>query len=159
MRPFPPRRAQRGSSLLFVVIMLAVLAVVGLAVITQATAEADGASAKRQYDRSVACADAAREMLNAQFRMFGVQPATLTLNTVLDSKTMHSGHYDNVNVTHVVAATGSTSGSLGISDMANKIIKSTLGGQLYRMTVVCSSGAAGSEYRQAEVEFLVRFGL
>jgi hypothetical protein len=147
---------QRGNSLLFVVIMLAVLAVVGLAVIARANAEADGASAKRQYDRSVACADAAREMLNAQFRLYGVAPISLTLNTTLDQKTLSSGHYDNINVTSVVAATGSTSGSMGVSDMSNRIVRSALGGQLYRMTVVCSSAGLA---RQAEVEFLVKFGL
>lgn len=150
------RHTPRGSALLFVVIMLAVLAVVGLAIITQANSEADGSAAKRQYDRSVACADAAREMLNAQFRLYGVAPVSLTLNTQVDGKQLASGHYNNVNVTSVVAATGATSGSMGISDMSNRIVRSALGGQLYRMTVVCSS--AGST-RQSEIEFLVKFGL
>jgi Tfp pilus assembly protein PilX len=149
-------RAARGSSLLFVVIMLAVLAIVGLAVITQANNEADGAAGKRQYDRSVACAEAAREMLNSQFRLYGVAPTSLTLNTTLDGKRLASGHYNNVAVTSVTAATGSSSGSMGVSDMANRIVRSALGGQLYRMTVVCSSP---NTTRQSEIEFLVKFGL
>jgi hypothetical protein len=142
--------------LLFVVIMLAVLAVVGLAVITQANSEADGSSAKRQYDRSVACADAAREMLNSQFRLYGSSPTSLTLNTALDNKQMSSGHYDNLAVTSVIPVTGSNSGSMGVSDMSNRIVRSSLGGQLFRMTVVCSS--AGNA-RQSEIEFVVKFGL
>ena len=156
MKPTSLHRAQRGSSLIFVVIMLAVLAIVGLAVITQANNEADGASGKRQYDRSVACADAAREMLNSQFRLYGVQPTALTLNTTLDGKQLASGHYSQVAVTSVTAATGSSSGSMGVSDMANRIVRSALGGQLYRMTVVCSSP---NSTRQSEIEFLVKFGL
>jgi Tfp pilus assembly protein PilX len=150
------RSSTRGTALLFVVIMLAVLAVVGLAVITQANSEADGSSAKRQYDRSVACADAAREMLNSQFRLYGSAPTTLTLNTTLDQKQMSSGHYDNLAVTSVTPVTGSNSGSMGVSDMSNRIVRSSLGGQLYRMTVVCSS--AGNA-RQSEIEFVVKFGL
>ena len=152
------KHRQRGSSLLFVVIMLAVLAVVGLAVITQATAEADGSSAKRQYDRSVSCADAAREMLMSQFRLFGVNaPITLTLNNATaDGKIMRTGHYDTVAVTSVQLASGATQGSLGMTDRANKIIESNIGGQVYSVHVVCSSA---NNARQSEVEFLTRFGL
>jgi hypothetical protein len=157
MRHVSFHKRPRGSSLLFVVIMLAVLAIVGLAVITQANTEADGSAAKRQYDRSLACADAARELLNSQFRLYGVPPTTLQLNVDLDNKKLASGHYDQLNIASVTAATGAISGTLGVSDMSNRIVRTNLGGQLYRISVVCSDSA--NVARQAEVEFLVRFGL
>ena len=150
------RRRTRGSALLFVVVMLAVLAVVGLAIISQATAEGEAASGKRQYDRAVACADAAREMLQSQFRLYGVAPTGMTLLTQLDDKTLHTGHYDSLAVTSVTAAQGASQGALGMSDMSNRIVRASLGGQLFRLTVVCSS--AGNA-RQSEIEFLVKFGL
>lgn len=158
-------RSRRGTALIFAVVMLAVLAIVGLAIIGQANAEGDGSVAKRQYDRSIACADAARELLNSQFRLYGLNPTTLTLDTPLEygastsvpDRSGRTGHYDSVTVTNaVVAATGSTSGSMGVSDMSNRTVRTALGGQLYRMTVVCSS--AGNS-RQSEIEFLVKFGL
>lgn len=158
MRVHSKNASRRGSSLLFAVIMLAVLAVVGLAVISQANAEADGSAAKRQYDRSVSCADAAREMLLSQFRLFGVaRPTDLQLNTVVaDGKEMRSGHFDQVTVQRVTVAEGATAGNLGMTDRANKIVEGNLGGRVYSLNVVCSSA---NNSRQAEVEFLVRFGL
>ena len=156
MTPTPSQRKARGSSLLFVVVILAVLAIVGLAIISQATSDGEAASGKRQYDRSVACADAAREMLQGQFRLYGTSPTTLILDTPVDDKTLITGHYDSVAVTSVGAAAGATQGALGVSDMSNRIIRSTLGGQLYRLTVVCKS--AGNT-RQSEIEYLVKFGL
>lgn len=154
----PLHRTSRGSSLLFVMVILAVLAIVGLAIISQATTDGEAASGKRQYDRSVACADAAREMLHSQFRLYGTAPTALMLDTPVDDKRLFSGHYDTVVVTAtgVVAAAGATAGALGVSDIANRPGKAMLGGQLYRLTVVCSS--AGNT-RQSEVEFLVKFGL
>jgi hypothetical protein len=41
--------------------------------------------------------------------------------------------------------------------MSNRIARVGMGGQLYRVLVVCSSSSAGSH--QNEVEYLVRFGL
>ena len=150
------RPTQRGSSLLFVVVILAILAIVGIAIVTRASREGDASVAKRQYDKSVACAEGARELLLSQFRVFGLSPLSLVLNTPVDDKTMATGHYDSIAVTSVTPASGATSNSMDVSDVANKITSATLGGQLYRMTVVCAS--AGNT-RQSEVEFLVRFGL
>ena len=153
---FTGRPAPRGSSLLFVVILLVVLAIVGVAVVGRATSEGDASAAKRQYDKSLACAEAGRELLLSQFRIFGTPPSSLVLNTPIDDKTVRTGHYDTVAVTSVESAAGANSNALGVSDVSNRIARISLGGQLYRMTVVCSS--AGNT-RQAEVEFLVRFGL
>ena len=73
---------------------------------------------------------------------------------------MASGHYDNLAITSVVAANGFGSGVGGASDISNRIAAAGLGGQVYRMTVVCgSSTVPDASSRQSEVEFLVRFGL
>ena len=146
----------RGSALLFVVVLLAILAIVGVALINRAISEGDASVAKRQYDKSVACAEGARALLISQFRIYGTAPTELILDTKVDDKGMRTGHYDSIAVTSVVAASGATSNSLGVSDISNRVAKVSLGGQLYRMTVVCSSSG---NTRQSEVEFLVRFGL
>ncbi len=152
----PRRSAPKGSALLFVIVILAVLAVISLAIVGRASSEGDAANAKRQYDKSLACAEGARELLMSKFRLFSTTPTSLVLNTPLDDKTLATGHYDNIAVTSVVAASGATSNSFGVSDVSNRIAAVSLGGQLYRMTVVCSSNGST---KQAEVEFLVRFGL
>lgn len=162
LRNLHPRSAPRGTSLLFVVVILALLAIVGVAIVNRASREGDSAVAKRQYDKSLACADAARELLSSQFRLYGVTPTSLKLNTPIEDKTMISGHYDSVVINSVTATSGSTAGALGVSDISNRVSSTTLGGQLYRMSVVCStvgSGTDGGNSRQSEVEYLVRFGL
>jgi hypothetical protein len=152
----------RGSALLLVVIILGILAMVGLGIVSRASHEGDAVAAKRQYDKSVSCADAARDMLMGKFSAYGISPTELTLNSRVEDKTLASGHYDNLAVKSVVATAGSSAQStFGVSDVSNKIIRAGLGGQLYRMTVVCSGPASvpGGALRQNEVEFLVRFGL
>jgi hypothetical protein len=70
---------------------------------------------------------------------------------------MTSGHYDQFAMATVVPAAGTLAGSVGVSDIANRISKAALGGQIYRMSVVCTDSSGAN--RQSEVEFLVRFGL
>lgn len=149
-------RQGRGSALLLVVVLLAILATVGLGLALRTTREGDSAAAKRQHDKAVSCADSARQMLLSQFQLYGAQPTSLTLNSPVDDKVMSSGHYDTFNVTSVQLASGVNQGSEGIQDISNRVVRTALGAQFYRMTVVCSS--AGNT-RQSEVEFLVRFGL
>jgi hypothetical protein len=162
----------RGTALLMVIVILAVLAVVGVGIASRASREGEAASAKRQYDKSVSCADAAREMLMGQFNAYGVSPTMLTLNQTVEDRQLASGHYDqhsvtsgafdNLAVTSVVATSGAAAVStFGVTDVSNRIVRAGLGGQLYRMTVVCSArpSTTGGTPRQNEVEFFVRFGL
>ena len=155
-----PQARQRGSSLLLALMIVAILSIVAFAIIQMGSTEADAVGAKRRYDHAVSCSDAARDLLMSQFKAYSVSPTTLTLNQVVDDQLMATGHYDNVAVTSVVAAVGFASGLGGASDVSNRISKAGLGGQVYRMTVVCSSSASqDASTRQSEVEFLVRFGL
>jgi len=147
----------RGSALLVAIILVGVMAVVALALITRTNNEMEAVSAKRHYDVAVACADGARQMLMSSFRTFGLPPASLTLDKTVSDKRYSSGHYDTFAVQSVAAATGVSTGSVGVTDIVNRTRAATLGGQMYRMTVVCSDSL--STTRQSEVEFLVRFGL
>ncbi len=155
-----PRARQRGSSLLLALMIVAILSIVAFAIIQMGSTEADAVGAKRRYDHAVSCSDAARDLLMSQFRAYSVSPTSLTLNQVVDDQIMATGHYDNIAVTSVVASAGFSSGLSGVSDVSNRVAKAGLGGQVYRMTVVCTSSASlDASSRQSEVEFLVRFGL
>jgi hypothetical protein len=152
--------SRRGSALLLVMVLLAILSVIGVMVINRSTSEALSAQAKARFDKSVSCADAARELLVSQFRTYGTSPTLLTLDRTIEDKRLASGHYDNIAVTSVVATSGASQANIGVSDISNRVARTKLGGQMYRMTVVCAStGADGGPTRQNEVEYLVRFGI
>jgi hypothetical protein len=145
----------RGSALLIAMVLIAVLGVVALALVRRNTNEIDAVSAKRHYDKSVSCAEAGREMLLSQFRVFGLDPASLVLNTHVGDLNVSTGHYDHFGIRTVVATSASNGSSVGVTDAANRL-GSPLGGSSYRFTVVCAD-SAGSH--QSEVEYDVRFGL
>ncbi len=147
----------RGTALIVAMILMVVLALIGLAVVKRTSSEVDAVASKRHYDRAVACAEGARQMLLSQFRAYGVSLASLQLNKIVGDQQYASGHYDNFNVASVSEAAGTPGGTVG-SDAANRITKRSgaLGGKGYRFTVVCSDTAAKTH--QMEVEFLVNFG-
>jgi Tfp pilus assembly protein PilX len=150
----------RGSALIVAIILVAVMAVVGLALIRRTSNEIDSVSSKRHYDVAVSCADGARQMLMSSFRTFGLPPTQLSLDKTVNDKRLTSGHYDTFAVQSVVVATGASfsGGTVGASDIVNRTRGAgQLGGTMYRMTVVCTDSSSAT--RQSEVEYLVRFGL
>jgi hypothetical protein len=147
----------RGSALLVAIILVAVMAIVAIALVNRSTNEIDAVGSKRNYDVAVSCADGARQMLMSSFRTFAVSPASLTLDKTVGDKRLTSGHYDTFALQSVVPSTGSSAGAIGATDIVNRTWNTRLGGQVYRMTVVCTD--SNSANRQSEVEFLVRFGL
>ncbi|TMA28707.1 MAG: hypothetical protein E6J78_04630 [Deltaproteobacteria bacterium] len=151
------RKHDKGSALIIAMILMIVLAVVGLAIVNRTTYEVDAVASKRHYDRAVACAEGARQMLLSQFRAYGVNLSSLQLQKTVGDQTYASGHYDSFNITTVGEAPGTPGGIVG-SDAANRITKRSggLGGKGYRFSVVCSDSAAPTH--QMEVEFLVNFG-
>jgi hypothetical protein len=83
----------------------------------------------------------------------------LLTTTQVGDQTISSGHFDNLTVTNMAPVSTYSGSGLGVTDAANRIVRSGLGGKVYRMTVVCTTGGgwdAGA--RQSEVEFLVRVG-
>jgi hypothetical protein len=147
----------RGGALLNVLIVVSVLSVIGLAFLNKGSNDSGASAAQRAALRSATCAEAGRELLLSQFRAYGTTPTQLTLNTAMNDQTVSTGHYNQFAIQSITAVSGVSSSGVGVSDMSNRIARATMGGQLYRVLIVCSSSAAGSH--QDEVEYLVRFGL
>ena len=157
---YPHARSARGAALLIAMVLVAVLAVVALALVRRSNNEMDAIGAKRNYDRSVSCAEAGRQMLLSQFRVFGLDPTSIVLNTHAGNLNVYTGHYDQFAIQTVQAvAKGAGAGVNGTGasmDFANRLTGTGLGGTVYRFNVVC---ADSNNDHQSEVEFEVRFGL
>lgn len=159
----PPHR---GSALVIALILVTVLSLVGLALINRANTEIDAVSAKRHYDLTSSCAEAARQLVISKFAQAGANLGTLGMQITLGNLNLYTGHYsppdggsgylaDGGVVPLLGAAGGATSG--GATDVANKIQKTSLGTSPYRVTVVCQD--ANNVTRQTEVEFVINYGL
>ncbi len=92
---------ERGSALLIAVIAILVITVIGIGTIRFAGREAVGAYATSHQQALVACADAARQQLIAQFHLVGFDPNQLkALDVPLGTSgsggttTAQGGHYD-----------------------------------------------------------------
>ncbi|TMB08314.1 MAG: hypothetical protein E6J64_02220 [Deltaproteobacteria bacterium] len=157
---YPHARSARGAALLIAMVLMAILAVVALALVRRTNNEMDAVGGKRNYDRSVSCAEAGRQMLLSQFRVFGMDPTSIVLNTHAGNLNVYTGHYDQFAIQTVQAvskgAGAGINGSGASMDQANRLSSSGLGGTVYRFNVVC---ADSSNDHQSEVEFEVRFGL
>lgn len=150
-------RRDRGSALLVSIILMLVLAIVGLALVNRTTAEMEAVGAKRHHDLSVGCADAARQLLYSQFRLFGKAPQTLSLQQVVGDRTLLTGHYDVTTKITSVQPLAQGNQVVSIRDIANRNTSAATGGAPYRMSVVCSDKNQPS--RQVEIEFLLSFGI
>jgi hypothetical protein len=159
-------RTQRGSGILLAIIVVFVLALVVAGVLRYTSRELAGATAGRQADALVACAESGRQLLMSQFRSVGIPPTQLqALNVPLDANTGGStsvvgGHIDTTGV-QIAQVTVLPLGSFGSErrntrDITNIAFPSLspLGGTPYRVMVHCVDHG-----RQLEVEFGVRFGL
>jgi len=71
-------RSPRGSVLLLVVVLLAVVMVLSMAAIGFSGSERGAASSFRSSEELVACADAGRQYLLSRFRLIGSSPTQLT---------------------------------------------------------------------------------
>jgi len=131
---------------------------VALALIRRSNVEMDAIGAKRKYDKAVSCAEAGRQMLLSQFRVFGMSPQSIILNNKVGDLNVYTGHYDQFAIASVQAVQrGSLGGSSSAGmDLANRLTATGLGGTVYRFNVVCADSAND---HQSEVEFEVRFGL
>jgi hypothetical protein len=160
------RRSQRGSALLLSMIVTLALAIIGVATIRLASRELAGATAARQTDKLVACAEAGRQLLVSQFRAISVGPITVTALTVpLGSATVMGGHVDaapeTVQVDQVRLAPQLGSSNRNTADLTNRV--GALGGMgnglPYRVMVHCVDPGPDGTSRQLEVEFGVQYGI
>ena len=164
-----PLQRDRGSALVVTLILITVLSIVALALVKRSTNEIDSVSAKRHYDATASCAEAARNLILSKFSTAGANLTQLGLQITIGDKTFYTGHYsvtlpdggpsNYVADGGVVALQpGSGGGSSGgATDSANKIFKLSLGTTPYRVVVVCQD--ANNVSRQTEVEFTVNYGL
>ncbi len=163
-------RTPRGSALLLTMIVVVVITVLGIAMIRFASRELAGATATRQNDALVSCAEAGRQLILSQFRSTTISPASLTaLNLPISGQGTAravGGHIDsNVQVQQVVVLPSGTFGASrnAVRDLSNIIAGAgSLGGTPYRVIVHCQDHgdpATPTSGRQLEVEFGLRFGL
>jgi hypothetical protein len=162
-------RSQRGSALLLSMIVTLALAIIGVATIRLASRELAGATAARQTDKLVACAEAGRQLLMSQFRAIGIGPTSVTpLNVSLGSASLVGGHVDaptdtaTIQVNQVKLLPAGTFATRGKpSDITNIIggMGNLGSGAPYRVLVHCVDPGPDGTSRQLEVEFGVQFGI
>ena len=159
------RRQDRGSALIIALILLTVLSIVALALVKRTNSEVEAVSAKRHYDLTASCAEAARQLVLSKFAQAGANLATLGMNITVTNLNLYTGHYSppggggymaDGGVLPLMGASGGAS-SGGATDVANKIQQLSFGVTTYRVTVVCQD--ANNVTRQTEVEFVINSGL
>lgn len=126
------RRMRRGNTLVVSVIMGAVLTVVAAGYVRRSQTVVDGIVAKRNYDASLSCAEASRQLLLSKFQAIGGSIPDLVMNTKVAGKTFASGRYGAIGVKSITPiATSSALGSSGGSTEAgggSTLRQSALGG-------------------------------
>src|SRR5256886_11012735 len=144
---FVHHRHDRGSALIISMILMIVLAVVGIALVNRTTREVDAVASKRHWDRSMSCAEGARQMLMSQFRAYGVNLVNLQMQKQIGDQQYATGHYDNFNVTSVAEA-GGTPGALVGGDASNRITPrgGGLGGKGWGLTRGCRAKTPGPRH-------------
>jgi len=167
--------SQRGSALLTAVVVVLVITVIGVGIVRFSARELAGAIATAQEQALVACAEAARQKLVAQFHALGFKPTSLEAlsGTALGSTTGSGstyavgGHYDadygtdtgkvQIVVDQVSYLSDKAFGpTTSVQDLTNSVPLIGQGGKPVRVVVHCVDGASG---RQLEMEFGIRFGL
>lgn len=175
------RSSERGSTLIIASIVVAVVAVIGIALLRYSSREVAGASAGQRTEALSACADAARQLLQSRFHVLGTAPAQIAiLSERLDGNAGRfralGGHIDSnpTGLTVVVDQvsqmpsqavskkffTANDTNTLG-SEGGAGAPGTPLGGTPLRVTVHCQEGDLSSwtSGRQVEIEFGIRFGM
>jgi len=158
----------RGSTLLLTVVLLAVLAVIGVAAVRLGAQERTNAAAKETRDELVACANAARLQLWAEISRHGseyVQTNDIAGEIVLpDGTTLRAPAkpssegkdarpvYELVELTPMITAKAS-----GMGNMTNRMAdpRSLSNSMGYRMLARCKDPRG----RELYVEFTTKFAL
>ncbi|HEY3448058.1 MAG TPA: hypothetical protein VGK67_17000 [Myxococcales bacterium] len=158
----------RGNALLITVVALAVLMVLVVGAIRFTGTNRLSAASKLNSDRVASCADVARRTLIAKAKLFdeGTKPSLLLINQkILDDvdaarqSTIITGHYDGTpKITAIPISAALMSGTKETArGLSNVLVASpTSGGQHYRVVMTCKEAAPSN--RQAEIEFVFRYG-
>jgi Tfp pilus assembly protein PilX len=157
-----PKAKHRGSTLILVVVLLAVLSVIGVAAVSLGSQERINASAKGRRDAMAACASAARMALWAELARYGASYLTSTSPVgeivLADGTTLaapahyRDAHTDGLPVVQIVR-THRIVRSLAAKtvDLTNRMDapQSQLGGTAYTVVARCRD----ARQREQEVEF------
>lgn len=152
----------RGSTLILVVVLLAVLAAIGVAAVSLGSQERVNAAAKGKRDAVAACASAARMVLWAELAKYGsaYMASTAPVGDIVLSdgtKLAAPAHYtsagtDALPVIQVVRKHQVTTGLKGATgDLTNKMdaTQNVVGGTAYTVVARCKDPKG----RESEVEF------
>ncbi len=159
------RRSARGSTLILVVILLAVLAAIGAGAVTLASRDRINAGAKTRRDLMAACASAAQVKIWAELARYG--PRWLGSDTPLSELTLADGtrlapvHYSQIPsglvAKNVVVALAAEFGDEAVVDLTNRSTALIGAGRAYRCVARCLvPGGPWSPDRELEVEFQIR---
>lgn len=167
MRLQPPRtrvsrrsghgKHARGSTLIVTVVLVAVLTVAAAGLVVRSRMGVETAGAARRQEAVLSCAEAAREMLVSRFRVSNINLAELRLERTTGGHRLGSGHYDTFDMQTVEPLGAEALSAPKPQGIGNRVVRTSLGGAPYRVTVVCADSSEDNQ--QAEVEYLVRFGL
>ena len=167
------RPSRRGTVLLLVIVLLAVIGLLAAAAVSFSHAELGAARNERSGDELLACADAGRQYMLSRFNMFqsvpeSITPVNVDLNAVgevncapdgtvgKDSRCARSGHIGQINIKGVIAVEPKAGGSRrALKELSNSVGRTGFGGTPHKVTVHC----VDENGRGTEVEFVVRFGL
>lgn len=152
----------RGSTLLLVIVLMAVLTVIGMAAVSLSSQERGNASAKGRRDAIVACATAAQAEIWAEIIKYGPRYFSGDLPvvhvTLPDGTDLAIAHYGqdpdgtllvNKVVTPVACASDATTTAEDqVFDLTNRDGRLPLTGHCYRIVARCTDRAG----RQLEVE-------
>ena len=170
-------RGSRGSVLLLVVVLLAVLSLLAAAALSFSRSELGAVKNERSGDELIACADAGRQYMLSRFNLLEGTPTDLSAVNVnlnadlndatkskcpdgktapVDGRCMRSGHLEEVSVSGVTAVASSAGGNIrSARELSNSVAPNTFGGVPHKITVHCLD----ENGRGTEVEFVVRFGI
>jgi Tfp pilus assembly protein PilX len=158
-------RRQRGSALLFVIVLLAVLSLVGGASVLLSSRERQNAGAKTSVSTSIACANAAQARLWVELSKYGMKDLAkaLTLTEVRlpdGTELAVPAHYRDLGtggMTAVILADeeGAAPGGGQMRDIVNVDADASQLGRTTTLTARCTTPSG----REMEVEFGIRFML
>jgi hypothetical protein len=166
MRMPNPSQTDRGTALIAALILVTVLSIVALALVKRTNAEIDAVGAKRKYDLTATCAEAARMIAASQLDSAARNGTPINVNMTIGTLTLYTGHYTQADggsgyipdagVTQLLPSASNAS-SGGATDISNKVSNLKFGATPFRTAVVCQD--ANNPTRQTEIEFINDIGL
>ena len=160
------RRAPRGFSLVFTMLVVALLTLLVAGAIVFTGSEQSAAVQRTRAERQSACLQAARNEFMSRIRVLSANTPNVSFNTTLplpggDTLTLRSGHISSASPSlgAVEEMPGVTKPTGGSQDLTNKLGGGGgfggLGAKFYRITATCTD-PTGNEL---EVEFSLRVGI